>query len=372
MRFQGPLILGAGPAGCAAAITLARAGQPVLLLDRDETVGDPLCGGFMSWRTAAQLHDLGIDLAALGAHEVSHLRLFAGNRSASANLPAPAFGLSRHALDSAMRRRAVTLGAAFEVDTIRRIEGLAAMGSANEWQGDALFLASGKHDLRGAVRPRESADPALGLRLRLPATASLAELLSGSIELHLFTGGYAGIVLQEDGSANICLAVRKSLLTRAGGDRRRLLEHLASDHPAFGQRLADGWRAAQIDSIGSVPYGWIASASEPGLFRLGDQAAVIPSLAGEGMSIALASGIEAARFWQEGGASAAPEYQSHLARQAVSPIRAARLARQLAESRAGHVAAMTIMRHLPGLIGLLMDRTRIHSHAALAREASSA
>ena len=59
-----PLILGAGPAGCAAAIRLRRHGLPAQLVDRDETVGDPLCGGFLSWRTIEQLQTLGIDPAA--------------------------------------------------------------------------------------------------------------------------------------------------------------------------------------------------------------------------------------------------------------------------------------------------------------------
>ena len=43
-----PLILGAGPAGCATAIVLAEAGRAPILIDRDASVGDALCGGFMS------------------------------------------------------------------------------------------------------------------------------------------------------------------------------------------------------------------------------------------------------------------------------------------------------------------------------------
>ncbi|MGZ3258959.1 MAG: FAD-dependent monooxygenase, partial [Croceibacterium sp.] len=56
-----PLIVGAGPAGCAAAIVLARGGAHPLLVDRDAEVGDALCGGFLSWRTAEKLRGLGVD-----------------------------------------------------------------------------------------------------------------------------------------------------------------------------------------------------------------------------------------------------------------------------------------------------------------------
>ncbi len=75
------------------------------------------------------------------------------------------------------------------------------LGRDREWRRDGLFLATGKYDLRNLPRPRRAGDPALGLRLRLPASAAREALLAGSIELHLFAGGYAGVVLQEDGSA---------------------------------------------------------------------------------------------------------------------------------------------------------------------------
>ncbi len=359
MRHPHPLILGAGPAGCAAAITLAQAGAQPLLIDRQAQAGDALCGGFLSWRTAAQLAGLGINPQALGAHWVMRLALFAGSRIARAPLPAPAWGLSRRTLDNALRRRALACGAQLAIDTVRRIEGTTAVGQKHDWHGAALFLATGKHDLRGALRPRTAADPALGLRLRLAPSAALAQELDGTIELHLFDGGYAGIVLQEDGTANLCLALRKSLLVGAGGDPQALLAGLARAHPAFAARLEPGWEAARIDGLGAVPYGWIARQTVPGLFRMGDQAAVIPSLAGEGMGIALASGTAAARACLAGGGAAAPAFQRDFARAARGPLRLAGLARRLAESPLAQPAALRIMGAVPALAGLLMDRTRV-------------
>src|SRR5690606_24733379 len=161
------------------------------------------------------------------------------------------------------------------------------------------------HDVRGLPRPRGARDPALGLRLRLAPTRARAALLAGCIELHLFDGGYAGAVLQEDGSANVCLAVRKSRLAREGGEPRRLLARLAATTPAFGGRRAGDWRERPVEPIGAVPCGWVARPTGPGLFRLGDQAAVIPSLAGEGISIALAGGAAAARHWLAQGPAGA-------------------------------------------------------------------
>lgn len=99
MRRTAPLILGAGPAGCAAAIALARAGASPLLLDRDAEPRDALCGGFLSWRTAAQLRALGVDPARLGARPVAQLALFSGERDVVLPLPEASFGLSRRALE---------------------------------------------------------------------------------------------------------------------------------------------------------------------------------------------------------------------------------------------------------------------------------
>jgi flavin-dependent dehydrogenase len=359
MRIAAPLILGAGPAGCAAAITLARAGVRPLLLDRSAEAGDALCGGFLSWRTAQQLEALGVSPQALGAHRVTRLALVARHPTAYARLLAPAWGLSRRTMDNALRQVALAAGAEFAVDTIRTVEGATAIGQ-RKWSSGSLFLATGKHDLRGHNRPRCAADPAVGLRLRLPADAALTALASGTIELHLFDGGYAGLVLQDGGSANLCLAVRKSLLTAAGGDPKTLLADLAGSHPHFAARLRPGWETLHIDGIGAVPYGWIARATTPGLFRLGDQAAVIPSLAGEGMGLALASGVLAADRWLAGHAAAAPAFQRQFARMARRPLAVAALARSAAEKPALQPLALVVASHVPALTQLLMACTRVH------------
>jgi flavin-dependent dehydrogenase len=366
-----PLVLGAGPAGCAAAIALAREGVRPILLDREAQAGDPLCGGFLSWRTAEQLRGLGVDPVALGATSVGKVALFAGGSELVTPLPSPAFGLSRRALDGALRKRAEAAGAEIQIDTARGIEGLEVVGRRRRWSGDGLFLATGKHDLRGSGRPRPSRDPALGLRLRLPATPERTALLAGRIELHLFDGGYAGIVLHEDGSANVCLAVRKSLLARSGGDPAALLGDLAERHPAFAARLASD-RGTEIESIGAVPYGWIARRTEPGLFRLGDQAAVIPSLAGEGISIALASGALAARTWLDHGAEGASLFQRRMGAEAAAPLRAAGLARMLAESPRVARMGLALARRVPAVLLWLIEASRIGPDAPLARSPTAA
>lgn len=338
-----------------------------MLLDRDAEARDCLCGGFLSWRTVEQLRSLGVDPAALGAKAVDRLALLANGREAVIPLPAPAWGLSRRTLDGALRQCARSQGAVLEVDTVRGLEGDIAIGQRRQWRGDGLFLSTGKHDMRGHPRPRQASDPALGLRLRLPYSPARHRLLTGRIELHLFDGGYAGIVLQEDGSTNLCLALRKSVLTESGGDPGRLLARLADRSPALQDRLGEDWREQPSESIGAVPYGWIATSTAPGLFLLGDQAAVIPSLAGEGISIALASGEMAARHWLGRGSDGAPAYQRALAKRAKGPLRAARLARAFAESPVGAQLGLSLAHLAPPLLHLLMGASRIDPEAPLAQ-----
>ncbi|ANU07706.1 NAD(P)/FAD-dependent oxidoreductase [Paraurantiacibacter namhicola] len=360
MRIADPLalpIVGAGPAGCAAAICLARMDAHPLLIDRDETVGDPLCGGFLSWRTAEQLSSLGIDPAALGAHRVTTLRLFDGKREAELDLPHAAWGLSRHAMDTALRARALEEGARIAFDTVREVRPGHVTGKTQEWTARDIFLASGKHDIRGRSRPREHKDTALGLRLRLPPSPAREALLEAAIELHLFPGGYAGIVLQEGGSANICLALRKSALRDADSSPETLFAQVADGNPAFAARLGDGWREGRFDTIGAVPYGYVAQETEARIWRLGDQAAVIPSLAGEGISIALASGIMAAQYWHDSGDARA--FQHDFAARARKPIRLASLAWHAAETRLGARAGIALARMFPSLVAGYADRARI-------------
>jgi len=357
MRRTAALILGGGPAGAAAAIRLAEAGQRPLLLERERETGDALCGGFLSWRTLESLARLGVDTDTLGPSRVTRLRLFTAKGRAEAALPGIARGVSRRRLDSTLLAHAERLGAGIERGvSIRALEAEGArLGDGTIVRGDAILLATGKHELRGAVRTSElPADPVLGLRTRLDGHVSL----DGVIELHLFDGGYAGLVLQEDGTANLCMAVHRSRL-EAAGSPEALLAALGEANPALGERLARRSSGARIDAVANIPYGWRAHATAPGRFRLGDQAAVIPSLAGEGIGIALASGESAAAALIRGGPGAAEVWQPRFARQAARPMRVAGLVRMAAEHRYGADFLVAAARLAPGLVSPIAALSRI-------------
>lgn len=365
MRLSDPLIIGGGPAGAAAAITLAKAGAHPLVLERQRETGDAICGGFISWRTLQTLERLGVSAQSLGGHVIDHMLIATPRRAATARLPAPARGVSRRRLDTVLLAQAEAQGARVERGiSVRALEGQRVrLGDGTTLVSESLFIATGKHELRGLGRAKPGAftDPTAGLRLLIPSQTGLSRLIGSAIELHLFRGGYAGLQLREDGLANLCLAVRKSRLLEAGGDPRALLQSLGESSPLLGERLAYADFSQAPDSIAAIPYGWRARDTVAGQFRLGDQAAVIPSLAGEGNGMALASGIRAGDVWLRDGAQGAQAYQSAFARAAWLPLALAGAVRDAGERSVSAAAMVNLMRAAPALASVIAEHTRIGS-----------
>ena len=106
----------------------------------------------------------------------------------------------------------------------------------------------------------------------------------------------------EGNRANLSLLVDTAALRRCGGSWGKLKDHILQHAPHLQLRLqgAEPLLEAPL-TIASIPYGHVQAKGEPGLWRLGDQAAVIPSFSGDGMSIALHSAALAAQTYLGGG-----------------------------------------------------------------------
>lgn len=366
VQVTGALIIGAGPAGCSAAITLASAGTPTLLLERSRETGDALCGGFLSWQSLARLRELGIDPTLLGGQPVDRVRLFHRHGMAEAQLPMPGLGLSRHMLDTALLDAACRAGAGVERGVrITAVDSSGASGGDGaDFAGRPVFLATGKSGLTGHPRsppPPAETDPVVGLRLRLAPGPGHARLTGSAVELFLFDRGYAGLVLQEDGSANLCLAVHKSRFIEAEGKADRLIADWASDCPPLSDRLAAAMSGPatlpRADAIAAIPYGWMAGAGAAPPWRIGDQLACIPSLAGEGMGIALWSGMAAARFSLRG--DEVNNWHRHASVQLRRPMHFAQWAWRMAEDTRRAGIGIALSRQAPWLIRAIARLTRV-------------
>jgi len=363
MRRTAALIAGGGPAGAAVAIRLARGGVRPLLIERRHDSRDVVCGGFLGADAIAGLASLGIDPMELGARPIRRVRIAAGERIAETSLPFAAAGLSRGALDAALLARAAGEGAIIERGvSVRRVDREArrlTLGDGGAVAGGALFLATGKHELRGGRRAIAAARaPAVGLRIGLAPSLRLAAALEDVIELHLFRHGYAGLLLTEDGSVNLCLSIAQSRLKAAGGEATTLMAALAQEAPLLAERFGTAAGGGIWSSVARIPYGWRATQGEPGVFRLGDQSAVIASLAGDGIAIALASAAAAAQYFLDGGASASIAYQADFSRRVRRPIEIANALRRWGERPAAAKPLVSLFSHLPSLVRHAARSTR--------------
>jgi flavin-dependent dehydrogenase len=359
------LVVGGGIAGAALAARLARSRRDVLLVERRAGPHDKVCGEFISGEAALLLHDFNIDLDALGAIRITAVRLCARAHAVAVPLPFAAFSLSRRVLDEALLARAsacgveVWRGAAVRA-LHRDAEGWVAAldGGKNIVAGDA-FLATGKHDLRGWNRRPGRQNDLLALKQHWRPSPMQARAIGSCVELFLFPGGYAGLAPIEDGLVNLCLVVRQRQFKKFDCRWDVLLDALRAAVPALRERLTAATPCGDRPlAIASIPYGFVQGRSDgPCPWRLGDQAAVIPSFAGEGISIALHSAQLAAETFLTDGDSA--RYQARLAADLAVRIRRATLISRLLVHPAGQALAMTATQLMPSLIGAVARHTRI-------------
>ena len=369
-RSPDALIVGGGLAGGALAAALAAAGRSVVLLEREAGPHHKVCGEFLSREAVLYLTALGVDPVGLGACRIHSVRLFSGNGVATGSLPFPALSLSRRALDFALLGRAADAGAEIRMDArVRLLDSgddawRACLASGEIVTGNAAFLATGKHDVRGLARPAGIQSDLIGFKMHLRLSPDQAASLAGHVELTLFRGGYAGLEPVEGGLANLCLLVRRSRYAALGQQWDALLDAIRTDCPPFGERLSGSQACWERPlAISSIPYGYVRRKSD-GLWRLGDQAAVIPSFAGDGMSIALHSARLAAEHFVKGMSPAV--YQRRMARDVGIPVRFATLLSLMAVHPLGRMLFGWGAANLPGLISTIAGVTRVPA-AALRR-----
>jgi flavin-dependent dehydrogenase len=364
------LIIGGGIAGGAAAALLARAGRDVILVERKGGPHDKVCGEFISSEATLYLRELNIDLESLGAVRISTVRLYARDEVATARLPFPAFSVSRRALDEAVLGVAAASGAAIRRGrSVRSLHACAQSWTAQLEDGHEVsardaFLATGKHDLRGWKRPPGRQDDLIAFKLHCRLDAAQTAQLASCVELFVFPGGYAGLELVENDVANLCLVVRRREFAQLDHRWDALVGKLRSDSPPLDRRLCGSdacWERPL--AVASIPYGHVHNRGN-GPWRLGDQAAVIPSFAGDGISIALHSARLAADYYLAGKTGA--QFQSQLARDVCRQVRWATFLSLLLVRSPGQRVATALARVAPALIGQVARRTRIPGRALLA------
>jgi flavin-dependent dehydrogenase len=294
------VVIGAGVAGCAAAIALRQRGWRVAMLESAPGHAR-FCGEFVSGEALPSLARLGVSgsLAALGANPIRRLELHGrGDRCFLLALAAGGFGLTRSTLDSALLERAIRDGTAwFPGVQVNAVSGDCERGFWVEALADGdCRRVFGARAVIGAHGKRSSMDRLLGRHFLRVNTdwVGVRKRYRGvdrgdAVALYLFPGGYCGAVSAEDGLTTLALLARRRTLKDCGRRPEGLIERARRANPALRE-----W----LDRAMPVPDSLIAisrisfARREPvvgGIFMTGDSAAVTAPFLGIGVANALGS-----------------------------------------------------------------------------------
>jgi flavin-dependent dehydrogenase len=340
----------------------------VVVLERTPSPRHKVCGEFLSEETQGLLASLGLDLHVLGATSISSLRLVTGKRQATAPLPFAAAGLSRYRLDQALLSVAERAGATVVRGTAvtglgAALGGVSVRTESGSWQAAAVGLATGKHSMRGFSRQPGTM---VGFKVHLEATAAAARHLAGTVQLVFFRGDYVGACLIEGGTLSVAWVMDASLLREVGPSWLAQKEHLARQSSWVGDLIA-GARPllGKPVAVAAIPHGFLRRTPiSPHVYPVGDQFAVVPSFTGDGMAIALHSGVTAAHAVLSG--RPADAYQRALVRELRPQFRLARAVGRLLETPMSCAISVAVARIFPSLATGVATATRLkglpHQH----------
>ncbi|MCC6382993.1 MAG: FAD-dependent monooxygenase [Dehalococcoidia bacterium] len=298
-------VVGAGPAGSAAAIGLARRGRRVVLLDRARFPRRKACGeGLFPGGTRA-LRALGLSDADLEpAVPLESLRFTAGPATVEAPLPAGGLGVRRDWLDAALVDRAHAAGADVRTGVVvrgllrdrGRLTGVAT--DAGPLFARAVVAADGLHSPLRRKAGLDGRRP--GDRYGVSAHVRLPGRLAPRIDVFFDAGFELYLTPVGEDVANVALLMRRPMMAGFAGD---LSGHFAATlraHP----RLASGCEVLdQPRAAGPFPRG-CTRAWRQNLMLVGDAAGFFDGISGEGMSAALlgaATGAHALDRWLDDG-----------------------------------------------------------------------
>lgn len=311
------LIVGAGPAGSTLALLLAREGAEVLVVDRARFPREKACGEFLSPLAVRCLSELGLltEVEEAGAVRVHSACLCLPRAEpleapfeAAENGPPP-FGatLSRRLLDPLCLRAAERSGAQvrlrFRAERLERVAGAAgravwhvqgrdAEEGPRELEADLLVGADGVGSL--VARRLFGLRRAFPLRIGISGDYSGLPLHPGTLEMHLQTDSYCGVVGQRDGIAHVGLAfpLRPGAWVPGEPPGEALRRH-STRHPHLAERLAGAAAAGSAKAFGPMAFQPACLVAD-GALLVGDAAGFVDPVTGHGIGFALRSAMLAA------------------------------------------------------------------------------
>jgi len=314
------LVVGAGPAGSAAAAWAGRAGLDVLLADAEQFPRDKPCGDGLTPRAIGQMRDLG--LAEWLTARVRNRGLRAAGFGQLLYLPWPGGSLPdygsaspRLALDNELRNVALASGA-HPLDGHRavsvshsyggRVSDVTFRTSSGEMRTircQRLVVADGARSQLGRKLGREwHRDTAYGVAARgyIASGRSDDEWISSHLELrgdnNKILSGYGWVFPLADGTVNVGVGTLATNKRPADINLRQLLNYYAESQREDWQFTGD----VQAPASALLPMGGaVSGVAGPNWILIGDAAGCVNPLNGEGIDYGLETGRMAAELFAD-------------------------------------------------------------------------
>ncbi|MEW6441727.1 MAG: NAD(P)/FAD-dependent oxidoreductase [bacterium] len=311
------LIVGAGPAGCAAGVLLAARGLRVEIVERRIAGHHKICGDLLGPRTLHLLQalDLGWSREPAQGFPIEGICVYDDDRLKSAalfrsNTPEPGWGLTlrRDILDAHLQERALASGCrisfGIRFERIQERKEGAVLSRAVAVAGGAARIYRSKVVL-GADGADSAAARSSGLLNRDPKSRILAirgyfsqvRGLRNGVELYFtrrLLPGYAWVIPLGEDLANVGLGVRQDACVQNGLRLQQELVRFVREHPSLSARMRNARLVGRVQGAAIGGYGREARRSGPNLLLLGDAASLADPISGEGVFGALRSARMAA------------------------------------------------------------------------------
>lgn len=299
------LVIGAGPAGCAAAITAARAGRSVVVIDKAEFPRDKTCGDGLTAGALRRLENLDVPLAALGASVPVTDVMIVGPTGRQVALPLPTDGqharvMRREDLDLALIQAARAVGATvLEGAALTELKSLDSGVEATLDSGQVVcapfaVAADGNYSTaRRLLSP--SAPPVLG------EWSAFRQYFAGVDDPRLWVlferdllPGYAWVFPLPDGRANVGFGVLRGPGVNGKALAAKWRDLLA--RPSVRAVLGPNAEPESPHRAWPIPSHLDPARLAHGrVLFAGDAAGVVDPMTGEGIAQALETGVLAAR-----------------------------------------------------------------------------